>query len=395
MGVVCRLRLGRGAGSCRMKVLAVFLLAAATLGWEMEEKMVKMWTKMKAHEACWGEENTKQYTVKMKKAIAKCTQQDAPELQLPIYRNPYRVVNGLLNGAQQHERYVVSLLETIANNMNNKNNYNNNYNDYNNDGNFQPGRRHGAFKQGFNQGFNTRQGSMIYLNNDMVPLSQEYVQKLATEVMRQMNSNQQQYGMGRSNVMGNLFNNRQDSFRGNNDYSNMRFKRQAEGGVTNVLDLGDRLRDKIVEAEKHAEQKIGNMTCVMKEMHIINDNHEIDIAAMKAELRQMVDLSEWFKNRVETDTDNCYAVAQNIPVDVQTAYAYPGNPHLAKIKAFMTCCKAAKTQSCVYQDVRDKLEKNFGPLQKLLDTTGLTEQQIFPLVLQLLHGSEMEFMETL
>merc|ERR1712080_55217 len=86
------------------------------------------------------------------------------------------------------------------------------------------------------------EGSMNYLNNDMVPLSQEYVQKLATEVMRQMNTNQQQYGMGRNNVMGNLFNNRQDSFRGNNDYSNMRFKRQAEGGVTNVLDLGQASR---------------------------------------------------------------------------------------------------------------------------------------------------------
>merc|ERR1712072_708378 len=312
----------------------------------MEEKMVKMWTKMKAHEACWGEENTKQYTVKMKKAIAKCTQQDAPELQLPIYRNPYRVVNGLLNGAQEHERYVVSLLETIA--------------------------------------------------NDMEPLSQEYVQKLATEVMKQMQT-QNQYNT-RSNVMGKLFN-RQDSFGSNqnfgNNFNNMRFKRQAaDAGVTNVLDLGDRLRDKIVEAEKHAEQKIGNMTCVMKEMNIINDNHEIDIAAMKQELRQM-DLTEWFKNRIEKDMDNCYAVAQNIPVDVQSAYAYPGNPHLAKLKAFMTCCKTAKTQSCVYQDVRDKLEKNFGPLQKLLDTTGLTEQQIFPLVLQLLHGSEMEFMETM
>merc|ERR1719266_162439 len=198
-----------------------------------------------------------------------------------------------------------------------------------------------------NGNFNQRNGfNSQYMNNDMVPLSQEYVQKL------------------------------------------------ADAGVTNVLDLGDRLRDKIVEAEKHAEQKIGNMTCVMKEMNIINDNHEIDLAAMKQELRQM-ELSEWFQARIEKDMDNCYAVAQNIPVDVQTAYAYPGNPHLAKLKAFMTCCKAAKTQSCVYQDVRDKLEKNFGPLQKLLDTTGLTEQQIFPLVLQLLRGSEMEFMETM
>merc|ERR1712226_832329 len=162
----------------RMKVFAVFLLAAATLGWEMEEKMVKMWTKMKAHEACWGEENTKQYTVKMKKAIAKCTQQDAPELQLPIYRNPYRVVNGLLNGAQEHERYVVSLLETIANNMNNRmNTMHNNMNTMSN-GNFN--QRHG---------FNSQYSQ--YMNNDMVPLSQEYVQKLATEVMKQMQTQNQ------------------------------------------------------------------------------------------------------------------------------------------------------------------------------------------------------------
>merc|ERR1712121_575540 len=246
----------------RMKVFAVILLAAATLGWEMEEKMVKMWTKMKAHEASWGEKTTKQYTVKMKKAIAKCTQQDAPELQLPIYRNPYRVVNGLLNGAQEHERYVVSLLETIANNMNNGNNMNNRMNTmHHNNGNF-----------------NQRNG---------------------------FNSQHNQYNT-RSNVMGKLFN-RQDSFGSNqnfgNNFNNMRFKRQAaDAGVTNVLDLGDRLRDKIVEAEKHAEQKIGNMTCVMKEMNIINDNHEIDIAAMKQELRQM-DLTEWFKNRIENEMD--------------------------------------------------------------------------------------------
>jgi len=376
-----------------MKVFAIVLLAAATLGWEMEEKMVKMWTKMKAHEACWGEENTKQYTVKMKKAIAKCTQQDAPELQLPIYRNPYRVVNGLLNGAQEHERYVVSLLETIANNMNNNNN--NRMNTMHNNMNTMS---NGNFNQ--RNGFNSQYGNNQYMNNDMVPLSQEYVQKLATEVMRQMQT-QNQYNTRSNNVLGKLFQGqvqKQNSFGSNqafgNNFNNLRFKRQADAGVTNVLDLGDRLRDKIVEAEKHAEQKIGNMTCVMKEMNIINDNHEIDLAAMKQELRQM-ELSEWFQARIEKDMDNCYAVAQNIPVDVQTAYAYPGNPHLAKLKAFMTCCKTAKTQSCVYQDVRDKLEKNFGPLQKLLDTTGLTEQQIFPLVLQLLHGSEMEFMETM
>merc|ERR1712241_147317 len=233
----------------RMKVFAIVLLATATLGWEMEEKMVKMWTKMKAHEACWGEENTKQYTVKMKKAIAKCTQQDAPELQLPIYRNPYRVVNGLLNGAQEHERYVVSLLETIANNMNNNNDrMYNNMNTMNN----------GNFNQ--RNGFNSQYGNSQYMNNDMVPLSQEYVQKLATEVMRRMQTQNQYNPHSNSNVLGKLFqgqafgNNQNQAFGNNhnqafgNNFNNMRFKRQADAGVTNVLDLGDRLRDKIVEA---------------------------------------------------------------------------------------------------------------------------------------------------
>merc|ERR1719273_2231319 len=153
--------------------------------------------------------------------------------------------------------------------MNNGNNMNNRMNTmHHNNGNFN--QRHG---------FNSQYSQ--YMNNDMVPLSQEYVQKLATEVMKQMQT-QNQYNTRSNNVMGKLFN-RQNSFVdvvrqnqnqnfGDNFNNNMRFKRQAEAGVTNVLDLGDRLRDKIVEAEKHAEQKIGNMTCVMKEMNIINDN---------------------------------------------------------------------------------------------------------------------------
>merc|ERR1711994_922620 len=114
----------------------------------------------------------------------------------------------------------------------------------------------------FNQrnGVNSQYGNSQYMNNDMVPLSQEYVQKLATEVMRQMRTQNQYNTHSTSNVMGKLFqgqtfgSNHQNQGFGNN-FNNLRFKRQADAGVTNVLDLGDRLRDKIVEAEKHAEQK--------------------------------------------------------------------------------------------------------------------------------------------
>merc|ERR1711970_1041814 len=124
MGAVGRLDPGLRS---KMKIFAVLLLATAILGMEMEhEKMFKTWTKMKAHEACWGEENTKKYTVQLKRAVAKCTHQDAPELELPIYRSPYRVVNALLNNANQHERYVVNLLENIVDNLNNNQRHNNN-----------------------------------------------------------------------------------------------------------------------------------------------------------------------------------------------------------------------------------------------------------------------------
>merc|ERR1712183_878806 len=257
MGAVGRLDPGLRS---KMKIFAVLLLATAILGMEMEhEKMFKTWTKMKAHEACWGEENTKKYTVQLKRAVAKCTHQDAPELELPIYRSPYRVVNALLNNANQHERYVVNLLENIVDNLNNNQRHNN------------------------NQQYNERRHDQNYNNH----YNQQY-----------NNNNLNQY-----------------------------------------------------------------------------------------------QLTDWFKKRIENDYDNCYAVSQNVPASAQNAFVYPGNPHLTKLKAFMSCCKMAKLQSCVYQDVKVKLEKNFGPLQKLLDTTGLTEQQIFPLVMQLLHGNEMEYFE--
>jgi len=38
---------------------------------------LKTWSKTKAMESCWGEDNMKVYTVNMKKAVAKCNQVDA------------------------------------------------------------------------------------------------------------------------------------------------------------------------------------------------------------------------------------------------------------------------------------------------------------------------------
>merc|ERR1711892_1522543 len=47
----------------------------------------------------------KVYTVNMKKAVAKCNQVDAPELELPPYRSVDRFVNTMLSFAREMEPY--------------------------------------------------------------------------------------------------------------------------------------------------------------------------------------------------------------------------------------------------------------------------------------------------
>merc|ERR1712192_118188 len=51
-----------------------------------------------------GEENMKLVMVDMKKAIAKCSHEDAPELSLPPYRSAYRFTNTMINKGDQYEQ---------------------------------------------------------------------------------------------------------------------------------------------------------------------------------------------------------------------------------------------------------------------------------------------------
>merc|ERR1712051_330117 len=80
----------------KMKLFALLTLAAVVVA-DYEKEMMTKWIKMKAMESCWGSENIKLYTVELKKAIAKCSNEDAPELSLPPYRSSYRFVNAMIN----------------------------------------------------------------------------------------------------------------------------------------------------------------------------------------------------------------------------------------------------------------------------------------------------------
>jgi len=89
-----------------MKVLSLLLFVSYGLAHQTHSEYHKFmsWAEAKAMESCWGEENNRAYLVSYKKAVAKCRQEDAPELDLPPYRSAYRFVNILTSSSHNVEQ---------------------------------------------------------------------------------------------------------------------------------------------------------------------------------------------------------------------------------------------------------------------------------------------------
>merc|ERR1719500_169489 len=291
------------------------------------------WIKMKAMESCWGSENIKLYTVELKKAIAKCSNEDAPELSLPPYRSSYRFVNAMINQGNNMDMMMKMKMKNMM-----RSNYQNDD------------------EQFFNEFFksmgssdrmdNYRTGS--YRKND--PMSQ----------FKQM-------------------------------FNSYRSKRQA----TDSLDLGDRLVEKLAEQKHHMEAKIGNMTCILRETNVIDASNNIDMQAMKRDMQQYTMPSPWFGQKYEQMLDTCYEMATNLPAEIADNSVVSGSfgtVKLGEIKMFEKCTMKGEMKLCMNQDIKNKVESNFGPMEELLEQTQLTEHEFFPLVMQLLHGQEMEYM---
>merc|ERR1712141_157577 len=79
------------------------------------------------------------------------------------------------------------------------------------------------------------------------------------------------------------------------------------------LDLGDRLVEKLAEQKHHMEEKIGNMTCVMKELNALDASNNIDIQGMKRDAQKYTMPSPWFGQKYEQILDTCYEMATNLP----------------------------------------------------------------------------------
>merc|ERR1719412_3002933 len=75
----------------------------------------------------------------------------------------------------------------------------------------------------------------------------------------------------------------------------VRFKRQADDSLA----LNDRLKEKLEHMMKEHVEEVSNMTCVLREMNVIDQNNNIDVSAMKKDAEQYKLPSAWFGDRYE------------------------------------------------------------------------------------------------
>jgi len=398
-----------GQQNFKMKFLLVLCLLGLVAGSE-DYKMFMKWAKTKAMESCWGEDNMKIYTVNMKKAVAKCNQQDAPELDLPPFRAINRLINNLVGMANYKEdqhgeiedfKQFLQYYE-IAKMMNKDD-----------DGNYH---RHISYKP-YSQNhkevdINMRDGDMgmekMKMMMMMMKMKKMMDERHGAMDMDDYKKNDADY-MFRSGYKKNTMEDMPSMLRlfAKNKMDNdspiesmfrsmgkMRFKRQADDSLA----LNDRLKEKLEHMMNEHVEQVSNMTCVLREMNVIDQNNNIDVRAMKKDAQQYKLPSAWFGERYEEILDSCYQVAENLPAGLQDK-VLPNNyngpmRNLGKIKSFMNCCKTAKMKLCMYQDTKKKIETNFGPVDQLLEgfNNQITEEQVFYMVNELLQGDDDEFM---
>merc|ERR1719180_640416 len=168
----------------------------------------------------------------MKKAIAKCSNQDAPELSLPPYRSSYRFVNAMINNGNSMDM-LKNMMTAMSMSMNQDNS-----------------------EFSYVQPYSTNSGKSDSFMDKMKMMMMKMKMKAMMRSNYQDNYDMTEFfkSVGSSN------NYRTGSYRKNDPmsqfkqmFNSYRSKRQA----TDNLDLGDRLVEKLAEQKHQMEAKIG------------------------------------------------------------------------------------------------------------------------------------------
>merc|ERR1712226_638047 len=160
-----------------------------------------------------------------------------------------------------------------------------------------------------------------------------------------------------------------------------------------LFELGDRLTEKLKAETVEMQGKLGNASCVLKELDIIDQNEDIDVAGMvqsieRGEWGEFPD--EWLKEQHIKDCRNCATFANSIPKSVFEECAY--GEKWGRIMMFFHCENEAKFKCCMNHDMKLKLKKSFGSLESLEEATGLPEYQLLPMTIKLLNEQMDMFM---
>jgi len=327
------------------------------------EKMKKQWTDYKAMESCFGEDMMKTSMLKMKKAVVKCTGTDMPELDLPMYKSPHRVVHALLESAEDFEQMkMMKVFQQLSQSQ---------------------------------QSNNQPQPIQLVLGQTQQQPQNDMFKKMMMKMMfKKMfaGSMPEQAAEPFNEYKTSPFGNMGSTMNKNNKYEMMEqmmktFMTQRNKRATDdVFELGDRLTEKLKQETVKMQAKLGNASCVLQELGIIDQNQNLDINKMvksveDGEWGEFPD--QWLKEHHIKDCQTCATYADSIPKPVFDECAY--GEKWGRIILFFQCEKEAKYKCCMNHDMKGKLEKSFGSLEELEQATGLPEYQLLPLTMKLLH----------
>lgn len=351
-----------------MKTLILLLVigtAIATKPDYFNPKEVAMkWAKHKAMESCFGTEMMKNYMIKTKRAVQKCVGVEAPELNLPFFRSPSRVVYALLN--QLEEKQEDQLIKLMAGTH--------------------------MMKQQQQQPIQLVVGgqpSSERPNDFFKMMMMKYFMKHAGgggkfndyDVIEEMHKYTGDKKRPPFDNMDSTDNMKMEMFK--KMLSNKRYRRD----VSDELQITqNKLTEKLLMEQQEVQQALGNMSCILQEMHMVNKNNDVDINAIE----QAIDNEEWgpwkdqwVKDHHKQDCRDCYAIAEAAPRSVLEKC--PMGVKWGKIKMFVHCEKMAKWRMCMNHDIKQKLEKHFGNLDELTSATGLPEEALLPLAMKTLY----------
>merc|ERR1711997_1119596 len=234
-----------------------------------------------------------------KKAVVKGTGMDMPELDLPMFKSPHRVVHALLQGAEDVEQMKVLSA-------------------------FQKLQQHGQSSQQ-----QQAPALQLVLGQQQAAPQQDMMSKLMMKMMMKKMF-KGMHGDNDNSPFGNMGSKKYNFFDQSQGQDNEKYEMfktmlssfgnsRERRAVDDVFELGDRLTEKLKAKTKEMQAKLGNASCILEELDIIDQNQRIDITGMvrsveAGEWGEFPD--EWIKEHHIKDCRNCATYANSIPQNV-------------------------------------------------------------------------------